>query len=372
MTLAETWTHGDTMNAAVLRDAGFLSVEDVPMPAPGAAEVLLRISGAGVCGSDASFYARGIRAFPPDKRGTWPVVPGHEFAGQVVARGRNVRGLDIGDTVACGAGVSCGQCRRCREGRTNLCTSYLTLGAHANGGLAQYCVAPASTCVDAGPHGVMGDDVALAQPMAVAHHAVSRGGVTGSDRVLVIGCGGVGAFVVWSAKQRQAEVCAADITDERLVVADRLGADWTLRADYADALADAQAGAGWDVIVETTGSRAALDLALAGARRGTRVVQLGLHKQEAALPLQHTTLNEIDMIGTYAHVCAVDIPAALGLLAARTVGWSDVAPTVVPLSQVVSSALTPMLEGTSPQIKTLIDPFITEPRPYRRDERAAL
>jgi threonine dehydrogenase-like Zn-dependent dehydrogenase len=349
-----------TMRAAVLRAADDMPVEQLPVPEPGPGELLLRITAAGVCGSDASFFTQGIEAFPPEKRGPWPIVPGHEFAGEVVAIGTGVDGFAVGDLVACGAGISCGACRACRAGRTNLCAEYRTLGAHRNGGLAQYCTAPAGICVRAADHGVTGDDAGLAQPMAVAHHAVDRGGVRDGDRVLVIGTGGVGAFAVWAASRRGAEVVATDRVASRLAIAEALGA----RASFPPEQADV--GEGFDVVLETSGAQPALELALAAARRGTRIVQLGLHREPRPLPLKGMTLDEVDMIGTYAHVCAVDLPAALDLLAARADGWADVCPTVTPLDRVVEDALQPLIEGSTVRIKALIDPFAAAPRPYAR------
>jgi 2-desacetyl-2-hydroxyethyl bacteriochlorophyllide A dehydrogenase len=350
------------MRAAVLHAARDLRIEDRPLPAAGPGEVLLQVTAAGICGSDASFFVEGIEAFPPEKRGAWPIVPGHEFAGRVVAIGEGVDGFALGELVACGAGISCGACRACRAGRTNLCEQYRTLGAHIDGGLAQYCVVPASTCVSAEAHGVTGDDAGLAQPMAVAVHAITRGGVAAGDRVLIIGAGGVGAFAVWAAHRRGAHVSATDRTASRLTIAAALGADATFDAADAGAAADE----GWDVIVDTSGAAPALELALAGARPGTRIVQLGLHHEPRSLPLKRMTLNEIDLLGTYAHVCAADLPVALQLLAARTEGWADICPEVTPLSRIVEDGLVPLIDGSTERIKALIDPFIDVPRPYRR------
>ena len=346
------------MRAALLLAAGRMAVREIPVPEPAKNEVLLRITGAGLCGSDAALYTHGMAAFPPDRRGELPLVISHEFAGEVVEVGPGVEELSAGDVVACGAGISCGSCRACAAGRTNLCVAYRTLGAHLNGGLAQYCVAPASVCVPAAPHGTTGDDVALAQPMAVACHAVDRARITDGDRVLVVGCGGIGAFAVWAATSLGVDVTATDLVAGRLDVAAALGADRTFT--------EVPAGEGFDVVIETTGARSALELAVTSARPGARIVQLGLHHEPRELPLKSLTLNEIDVVATYAHVCARDLPRALDLLAARREGWADIAPTVSPLSAVVEDAILPLVAGDTGRIKALVDPFTERTRPYSR------
>ncbi|GAA3567764.1 Zn-dependent oxidoreductase [Amycolatopsis ultiminotia] len=357
-----------TMRAALLLAAGRMEVREIPVPEPAEGEVLLRITGAGLCGSDAALFTQGMAAFPPDRRGELPLVISHEFAGEVVELGRSVDGLHLGEVVACGAGISCGACRACTAGRTNLCEEYRTLGAHFNGGLAQYCAVPASVCVPASPLGASGDDVALAQPMAVASHALSRAHVTAADRVLVIGCGGIGAFAVWAAKSLGVHVSATDLRPDRLGVAAALGADWTFDGSTTSVQQAVAQGWGWNVVIETTGAQSALDLAISGARPGARIVQLGLHHQPRALPLKSLTLNEVDIIASYAHVCAQDLPRALSLLATRPQGWADIAPTVSTLSDVVEDALVPLATGDAGRIKALVDPFAVSTRPYSREK----
>ncbi|HEX9343613.1 MAG TPA: alcohol dehydrogenase catalytic domain-containing protein, partial [Actinomycetota bacterium] len=207
------------MKAAVYHGPGDIRVESVPDPAsPGPGEVVLRVTRAAICGTDAAEWAHGPLLARP------PVVLGHEFAGTVVAAGDGAGGLAAGDRVVCGAGVSCGGCAWCRAGRTNLCASYLTLGLHADGGLAEFAVAPAAICQRV-PERVTDDAAAMAQPLAVALHAVRRGGVEAGQACVVIGVGGIGAFIVAGAAARgAAPLIAVDLDDDRLATASRLGA----------------------------------------------------------------------------------------------------------------------------------------------------
>ena len=146
------------MRAAVFRASGDLRIEDAPVPdAPGTGEVTLEVSHAAVCGTDSAEWDHGPVLTVP------PVILGHEFAGRVVAVGSGVAGIGVGDRVASGAGISCAECDWCRAGRTNLCSSYHTLGLQVDGGLAELVNAPVSTLLPI-PDGVTDAEGALASP----------------------------------------------------------------------------------------------------------------------------------------------------------------------------------------------------------------
>lgn len=142
-----------TMKAAVLHSLNDLRIEEVAIPSFGPEDVLVKVTYNGLCGTDASEYAKGQIMVPlekphPGSKHQGPTILGHEFIGEVVQAGENSRNL-IGKRVACGAGVSCGECKYCKSGRTNLCTGYYTLGLSIHGGMAEYAVAPARICI---PH----------------------------------------------------------------------------------------------------------------------------------------------------------------------------------------------------------------------------
>jgi threonine dehydrogenase-like Zn-dependent dehydrogenase len=141
-----------TMRAAVYHGPGDVRVEDVrrpPDPGPGA--LLVRVLSAAICGTDAGEFQHGPKLIPlrsrhPHSGHVGPLVLGHEFAGQVTAVGPGVQDFAVGDRVVTGAGVSCGRCTWCLQGRTNLCASYFTVGLHVDGGLAEYATTPARIC----------------------------------------------------------------------------------------------------------------------------------------------------------------------------------------------------------------------------------
>ncbi|WP_322412117.1 zinc-dependent alcohol dehydrogenase [Microbacterium invictum] len=347
------------MRAAVLHAVGDLRVEDRPIPTPGPDEVLIRVEVCGVCGSDATEFGRGKVLAEP------PVVLGHEFVGTVEAIGPDVDGLAPGATVVCGAGVSCGRCAPCRAGRTNLCRTYRTLGFHRDGGLAGYVVAPAAIVLDVSDTGLTTDTLGLAQPMAIAVHAVRRSGLRAGQDAVVVGAGGIGAFIAFAAASTGARVLVLDRNDDRLELARRLGAFAAQNARTTELTAAiAAAGLEPEVFFEVSGSPEGLAQVLGAACPSATILPVGIQRGEPALPLGSFTLREYTIVGTVAHVFADDIPEAVRLLATRE-DWSDVARTVVPLEDVEQAALRPLLDGGPRQIKTLVDPWIDAPRSAR-------
>jgi (R,R)-butanediol dehydrogenase/meso-butanediol dehydrogenase/diacetyl reductase len=345
------------MRAAVLHAVGDLRVEEITVPTPGPGEVLIRVGVCGVCGSDATEFGRHLVLAQP------PVALGHEFAGTIEAVGEGVTSLPVGATVVCGAGISCGECKPCRAGRTNLCRSYTTIGFHHNGGLAGYVVAPESIVLDATDSGLPLDTLGLTQPMAIAVHAVRRSGLKAGDDAVIIGVGGIGAFITVAAAATGARVLVVDLNDDRLELALNLGAAATLKAGSAtlpERLAELDMDV--DVFFEVSGSAPGLASVLEAARPGATIVPVGIQRGEPELPLGSWTLNEYKIVGTVAHVFADDFPEAVRLLGTRP-DWSDIASEVIPLELVADDALQPLIDGRSTQIKTLVDPWATQPRP---------
>lgn len=332
------------MRAAVYRGPRALRVEQMPEPAdPSAGEVIVAVRRAAICGTDSAEWAHGpLLAVPP-------VILGHEFTGVVQATGAEVGGLSIGDRVVCGAGISCGACEWCRAGRTNLCASYRTLGLHVHGGLAEYVAAPARICLPV-PEAVSDDAAAIAQPLAVALHAVRRSGLRPGDSCAVIGAGGIGAFIVAAAAAMGASpLIALDVDEARLRTAERLGAAAAVDARgraLDDAIHEALGAAGADVVIESSGVPAAPAAALAAAKRGGRVLIVGLQSAPRELDLLAMAVREVELSTTLAHVCDVDLPEALALLAGSDMA-EVVTDRVIALDDLVDEGIRPLADGTA-------------------------
>ena len=366
-----------TMRAAVYHGTRDIRIEEIGVPEPGPGELLLEVHAAGICGTDASEWDHGPMMFPVSVRNEWsghdgPMVPGHEFGGRVVDRGPGVGGFPDGTLVASGAGVSCGSCGPCRAAITNFCERYFTVGLQRHGALARYVDVPAGICLDVGELGLGDDRAALVQPMSIALHSLRQGRPGSGDSVVVIGVGGVGAFLVYAAVRSGLRVLAADLDPERLQVAAGLGASLTLEVDRDRSLAlqirDAMRGSP-AVVYEVTGVPSVLTAALDVVAPRGRVVAIGLGTVPVPVDVRSLTLRELHLVGTNAHVFAADFQDAARLVADRAEGWSDVAPVALPLDLLVTDGLLPMVERRPEQIKTLIDPWAPV---VRRAARAGL
>jgi len=357
------------MRAAVYHGPGDVRIEaisDPPQPGPG--DLLLDVVRAAICGTDSTEYVSGPKLIPlherhPGSGHCGPVVLGHEFVGRVRAVGDGVDSFAVGERVVSGAGVSCGDCEWCRAGRTNLCAQYFTLGFHIDGGLAEAVRTPAHVCVPV-PDGCSDEAAAMAQPLAVALHALNRGGLrstgqeAGTGRLAVIGVGGIGAFVVGGAVARSIRgVIAIDVDPERLETARALGADHLVNAaetDAAAAVRELTDGEGAHVVIEASGAPRSPDQAIRMARRGGRVVIVGLQGNPATLDLFDLAFREIEMTSALPHVCAEDLPEALEILAATA--FADIVlDRVISLDRLVPDGLLALAEGRA-RGKIVVDP----------------
>lgn len=332
------------MRAAVYRGPGALGVEQVPEPGePGRGEVVVAVRRAAICGTDSSEWAHGpLLAVPP-------VILGHEFTGVVEATGPEVSRVSVGDRVVCGSGISCGDCEWCRAGRTNLCASYRTIGLHVDGGLAEYVAAPARICLPV-EDSVSDDAAAIAQPLAVALHAVRRSGVRRGQSCAVIGVGGIGAFIVAAAVAAGASpLVALDVDEVRLRTAQRLGATAVVDArgrSIDDAIHEALGPEGADVVIEASGVPAAPAAAIAAVKRGGRVLIVGLQSAPRELDLLTMAVREVQLSTTVAHVCDVDLPEALALLAGSDLA-EVVTDKVIALDDLVEQGIQPLADGAA-------------------------
>jgi (R,R)-butanediol dehydrogenase/meso-butanediol dehydrogenase/diacetyl reductase len=200
--------------------------------------------------------------------------------------------------------------------------------------------------------------------MSIAVHVGRRGRVRAGETVVVIGVGGIGAFLVYVLAQWGAHVVAVDMQPARLEIAAELGAQCTVLAGGADDVAAIRELSGDypDAVFEVTGTHPGLRTGLALVPTGGRLILVGVQKQAIELLLHPVTLREQEIIGTNAMIGETDFPEAMRLLAIRAGRWSVIAPRVLPLSSLVTDALEPMSLGRPPAIKSLIDPCADAPR----------
>lgn len=355
------------MRAAVLHARGDLRLEEVPVPEPGPGELLLRVETVGICGTDLTEYDHGPVITPLEDRHPvtghlGPIILGHELSGIVEAS--RAEGFTEGELVASVGVTSCGTCVYCTGQRMSICERYWAVGLHRNGGLASYCTVPASTCVSAETWGLTPDAAALVQPMSIAQHAIRRAGLSSGEQAVVIGTGGIGAFLTYIADEAGATVVACDLDQDRLSIASALGAEHTVPADeHTDLLAEInKLGISAEVVFEATGTKSGLRAAIDVIAPGGRLVAVGLQKETHHLDLARLTRLEHEIIGTNGLDVSSDLHEAIRLVAARTKPWSDVAPQVLSLEDLVADGLSPARKGTPNPVKILASPWAQSSR----------
>ena len=340
------------MKAAVYHGRHDIRIESVPEPDdPGPGELVLEVVRAAICGTDSAEWDHGPLLTRP------PVTLGHEFVGRVVSIGAGVAGLSHGARVVSGAAVSCGHCEWCQAGRTNLCSTYLTLGLQLNGGLAQFVKTPAAVCRQV-PEGCSDDAAAMAQPLAVALHALRRTNVQPGQACVVIGIGGIGSFILGAAAAKGvAPLIAVDIDDQRLRTARILGAQTVIDArtqDVVAAVLEVTGGDGAHVVVEASGALGSPEIAIEATRRGGRVLIVGLQPTPSEIDLFTLTTREVEIRTAVAHVCDVDLPESLDIISHCNLA-ETVLDRVIPLDRLVDLGIRPLVERTA-RGKIIIDP----------------
>lgn len=262
------------MRAIVVHGARDLRIDERPRPVPGAGEVLVAMEWGGICGSDVAYWKHGASGTASL---THPLVLGHEVAGRIAGLGPDVRGLTEGQPVTVHPAEPVGDAPLPDRiaGRTNLHRQVRYFGSaafdpHTDGGFSEYRVVRAAQ-IRPLPEGVTTEHGALAEPLAVALHAVHRAGDLRGRTVLVNGAGPIGALVVAAAKHRgAAAVIASDISETSLAVARAMGADRTV-----DVSAGAELPEDVELSFDASGAPAALGPVLRATARGGTLVQVG-------------------------------------------------------------------------------------------------
>jgi threonine dehydrogenase-like Zn-dependent dehydrogenase len=284
------------MRAAVLTGPRAFRLEVVCDPTLGGGEVLVRVAAAGVCGTD-------YRIWTGERRVQYPLIPGHEFIGDVVAVGPGVTRVAPGDRVAVEPNWGCGACDLCREGSGNLCLARTAVGIDRDGGFAELAALPERACWPA-PAGLEPDVLLFAEPLAVVLRAVNRAAPRPGETAAVVGAGTLGLLALQLLRARGCRVLVVARSDRRLGLARELGAESTASGagpGVADAARRLAGRDGVDLVVETAGTADAVELCLGQVglvRPGGRIVLTGLPHDVARIEFFWVVRREIDIRGS--------------------------------------------------------------------------
>ena len=286
----------DPYRAAVVHEFHSpLSVEEVPVRALEAGQIRVRVEASGLCHTD-------IHA----ANGDWPVkpeppfVPGHEGVGKVVELGPGVSEIALGDRVAMPwLGYACGSCDHCVSGWETLCLEQKNMGYSIDGGFGEYATAYARYVVRV-PEGIDPFDAApLTCAGVTTYKAVKVAGTRSSDLVAVFGVGGLGHLAIQYAAIAGGRVIAVDLIDEKLALARKLGAEFTINAREQDPVEEIQALGGADQAISLAVSPKAFEQAYGTLRRGGKLVFVALPADNhVTLPIFETVLNGITIVGS--------------------------------------------------------------------------
>jgi len=295
------------MKAAILHGPRDLRVERLRDPRPEPGEVVVRMTAAGLCGTDYEIWS-GARPV------AYPRIMGHELVGRVEATASDVTRVSPGDPVVVEPNYSCGHCPLCREGNRNLCLSRTTIGINADGGFAELVRVPARCCWRA-PAGAASDALLLAEPLAVVVRAVGRGEPKPGETAAIVGAGTLGLLALQVLRARGARVMVTSRSRRRFDLASQLGADAThatLEGPLADAARRFAGREGVDLVVETAGTAEAVTHALELVRPGGRVVLTGLPHEPTSVSFFSVVRREITLTGSM--IYQDEFPEALRLV----------------------------------------------------------
>jgi 2-desacetyl-2-hydroxyethyl bacteriochlorophyllide A dehydrogenase len=313
------------MKAMVLTAPGELVLDEVARPARGAGDVLVRVTHSGICGTDYKIFTGSIPV-------RYPRIMGHEMAGEVVDAGESA--LPPGSFVIVDPELYCGACFHCRIGQTHLCPNGLLLGRDANGGFAEYLIAPVTHAFPL-PDAIDRRAAPIIQVLTTCVHAQRRMDIFPGEYVVVLGLGVTGQLHVQLAKGRGATVIGVTRSADKRRLAETLGADVTIPGgdDAVRMVREATDGRGPDVVIETTGVVQQLASAVTMVRSGGRILMYGIiTATEGALPFYDLYYKELSLIN--ARVAkSEDYPGAIGLVQRGLVRLDPLISDVLPLGE---------------------------------------
>src|SRR5437879_789672 len=316
------------MRAVIIDAPGIIRVDNVPDPTPRPDEVLVRVGACGICGTDLHI----IDGDSPLAR--YPIIPGHEFAGEVVAVGSDVaqrygkENIKVGSRVAVEPNLYCGHCDSCRTGHENLCLNYAALGVTTNGAVAQYVAVPVANAY-ALPDNMSFREGALIEPVSCAVHGMHILNPRSGDTFLIVGAGTMGLLLLQLAVRGGASrVAMVDVNAQRLALAEQLGPTRTY-SDIKQAWKDEPLG--FNCVINATGVAPVIENAFMAVKRGGKLLIFGVASNEARISLSPFRIynDEITIIGSMAVLFSFQ--AALDLISTGVINTEAMLTKALPL-----------------------------------------
>jgi threonine dehydrogenase-like Zn-dependent dehydrogenase len=339
-----TGTEPQTMRAVVVHGPEDYRLEEIPVPVAGPGEILLKVEAVGICASDLKCYHGAAKFWGDENRPAWTetgVVPGHEFTGRVVgidAEATARWGVSEGDRVVAEQIVPCWNCRYCGTGNYHMCQPHDMFGfkRRTPGAMAEYMVLPKEALVHKAPSDLPPWQVAYAEPLSCALHAVERANIRFDDTVVIAGCGPIGlGMIAGAAAKFPKRIIALDALPQKLELAKKCGADLTLNiteVDVVQTVKDLTDGYGADVYIEGTGHPSAVAQGLNLLRKLGTFVEYSVFKHPVSVDWSIISDDkELNVLG--AHLGQNTWPAALKLIASGRLPLDEICSHQLPLEE---------------------------------------
>ena len=283
------------MRALVITKPRYAEVREVPRPVLRPSEILVRVRACGICGTDVHIYRGEYLA-------AYPVVPGHEFAGEVVEVGQLVTRFKPGGRVAVEPNLNCGRCRYCIRGESNFCERWQAIGVTLPGGMAEFVAVPESAAFNIAD--IPFSAAAFMEPLSCVLHGISKLNLKFGERVLIVGAGPIGLMLAQCAQNSGVAVVVADRVEPRLEFAEKLLACET--ASTAGGFGDVEkmAGGGYDAVIDATGVPDVMEKLIGFTWRGGRILLFGVAPKNATMRLDPFEMfrKELCIISSYTSV----------------------------------------------------------------------
>ncbi len=293
------------MKALFINSPGNAEIREIPEPQPAPDEVLVRVRASGICGTDLHVY-----------EGEWPtkfpLIPGHEFAGEVAGFGENVRGFSIGQVVAIHPCVYCGHCSFCRSRQLNFCENLKVYGDSLPGGFAEYAAIKAACVYPC--DGLSAEEASVIEPVSCGVHAFARVGAITGGKVLLFGCGTQGLILLQLSRLHgAASIVAVDLYPHKLEIAERLGATTSLKADeHLDK--HLQEAGPFDLVIDATGNPGVVESMIRYVRNAGTLLFFGVCPPESLITMHPFEIfrRELRILGSFS--LSGDFEASLKLV----------------------------------------------------------
>jgi len=343
------------MKAAVLFSLKNIKVVCCEIPTLKDDEVLIKVKYAGICGSDIP------RAMITGAR-KYPLILGHEFSGVVAETGANVTEVKTNDRVVVVPLIPCGACECCKKGLFGICDDYNIIGTGSNGAFAEYVAVPQNNVLKI-PDELDFMSSAGVEPATIGYHALQKANIQPGETVAIIGCGAIGLLTLqWAKIFGASRVIAVDISDEKLDLARKLGADITVNSSRIDPIEKIKVitSGGADVAVETAGKSITQEQAILSTRKKGRVVFVGISHSGLQLEektVEHILRGEISIQGSWNSYTApypgIAWRATIDFMARGLIKFKEIVSHIITVEE-VPQYFKNMAEQTIPFNKVLI------------------